>query len=350
MYTTMRKKINGILLLTILISSCSDGNGDSKPSFKAPTGVVKTLAGSTAGFENGTSAKFKETYGMVTDASGNIYVADYSNNAIRKITPTGSVSTFVGGEAGDTDGTGTDAKLRGPVDIDIDAAGNFYVVEYNGNRVRKVTKDGLTSVFAGSITAESGTDDNTGVDARFSNPLGVAVNTDGNIYVTDRDHAIRKITSAKVVTTIVGQITDGETVADFDRAFGIAADGSGNLIVADYDASLIRKVTPAGNVSTIAGSTIGFKDDTGTAAQFSEPIDVTVDKAGNIYVADKSNHRIRKITSAGVVTTLAGTNVSGADDGTGANAKFNNPGGITIDHLGNLYVSDTDNYRIRKIN
>jgi streptogramin lyase len=347
----MRKTITSILfVLPLFIISCNDH--ESKPSFKAPTGVVTTFAGSTEGFENGasTTAKFGEMYGMVTDASGNVYIADYANNAIRKIATNGQVSTFVGGTSGDEDGIGTEAQLRGPVDITIDASGNFYIAEYAGHRIRKVTAQGSTSILAGSPTAASGTDDGTGTSAYFSNPLGVTVNTDGNIYVTDRDHAVRKITTGGVVTTIVGQITEGESVVLLERAFGIEADGKGDLIVADEEANAICKITTAGVVTKIAGSAAGFQDGTGAEAKFDEPLDVTVDKEGNIYVADYNNSRIRKITPAGVVTSLAGTTDTGSNDGNGANATFNNPGGLTIDKLGNLYVSDTENYLIRKIN
>ena len=195
--------------------------------------------------------------------------------------------------------------------------------------------------------------------AQFDFPTGVAVDSSGILYVADtRNHRIRKITSEGVVTTLAGSGTYGHhdatgTVAQFRYPYGVAVDSSGNVYVADTENNRIRKITPAGVVTTPAGSTEGYLNATGTKAQFNEPTGVAVDSSGNVYVADTHSHRIRKITSEGVVTTLAGgvdtSGNGGYLDATGTNARFNAPFDVAVDSSGNLYVADRDNYRIRKI-
>ncbi len=198
------------------------------------------------------------------------------------------------------------------------------------------------STLAGSGT--SGYTDGTGTSAQFKNPYGVAVDGAGNVYVADRyNHRIRKITTSGVVSTLAGSsqgYTDGTgTSAQFYNPTGVAVDGAGNVYVADLSNHRIRKITTSGVVSTLAGSTSGYADGTGTSAQFNNPSGVAVDGAGNVYVADLSNHRIRKITALGVVSTLAGSTY-GYADGTGTSASFDKPYGVAVDGAGNVYVAD----------
>ncbi len=319
---------------------------------------VSTLAGSgVAGFTNGTgtSAQFSYPKGIAIDASGNVYVADTFNKTIRKITLAGAVTTFAGsGTQGYADGIGTAAKFYSPSGVAVDGSGNVYVADTNNHRIRKITTSGVVTTLAGSGTA--GYADGTGTSAQFFQPLGVAVDGSGNVYVADYgNHRIRKITSSGVVNTLAGSgvagYADGTgTVAQFNWPSGVEVDGSGNVYVADYTNHRIRKITPSGVVSTLAGSgTAGFADGIGIAAKFYWPSDVAVDGSGNVYVADSGNHRIRKITPAGVVTSLAGSGIAGYLDGTGTSVQFYQPIGVAVDGSGNVYVADYINHRIRKI-
>ena len=320
-----------------------------------PSGVVSTLAGSgTFGYTDGTgtSAKFDYPPGVAVDGAGNVYVADQGNNRIRKITASGVVSTLAGsGTPGNADGTGTSAQFSYPYGVAVDGAGNVYVADQGNNRIRKITASGVVSTLAGST---SGYTDGTGTSAQFNNPYGVAVDGAGNVYVADRyNDRIRKITTSGVVSTLAGSTngyTDGTgTSAQFYNPFGVAVDGAGNVYVADLYNHRIRKITASGVVSTLAGNgTYGYTDGTGTSAKFNRPTGIAVDGAGNVYVADLSNHRIRKITTSGVVSTLAGSTY-GYTDGTGTSAKFYYPSGVAVDGAGNVYVADYHNHRIRKI-
>ncbi len=317
------------------------------------TTTVSTLAGSTQGFADGTgtAAKFYQPAGVAVDGSGNFYVADLSR--IRKISPTGVVTTLAGsGVVGFADGTGTAAKFYYPQGVAVDGLGNVYVADKNNHRIRKISPTGVVTTFAGGGVA--GSADGTGTDARFYRPSGVAIDGSGNFYVADTyNHKIRKISPTGVVTTFAGSGTRGfadgtGTAARFNYPRGVAVDGSGNVYVGDEFNQKIRKISPTGVVTTLAGSTRGFADGTGTAAKFYYPSGVAVDVSGNVYVADYYNNRIRKISPTGVVTTLAGSS-SGFADGSGTVAKFNRSVGIAVDGSGNVYVADSYNDRIRKI-
>ena len=354
-----------------------------------PAGLVTTIAGlaGSPGSSDGmnSSARFGASYsdgskGITVDNAGNVYVADTANNTIRKITPVGTnwlVSTIAGlaGSYGTNDGTGTIARFGaslfgGPEGITVDNAGNVYVADTANNTIRKITPLGtnwLVSTIAG-LAGISGTNDGTGTAARFNYPIGVAVDNAGNIYVADTDNfTIRKVTSAGVVTTLAGmagspgRIDGTGNSARFNHPQGVAVDGNGNLYLADQYYDTIRKITLVGTnrvVSTLAGNAAylnqlgfpgGYQDGTGTNALFSNPCGVTVDSLGNVYVADLNNDMIREVTSAGVVSTIAGSSSSGSVDGTGSTARFNQPFGMAADSAGNLYVTDAGNYTIRRI-
>ncbi len=314
---------------------------------------ISTIAGAgTLGSMNGKGilTQFNSPRGIAVDSSGNVYVADEDNHRIRKISFTGVVTTFAGSTQGDMDGTGTSAQFHDPISIAIDTSGNIYVADKNNHRIRKISSMGVVTTFAGSTQGDM---DGTGTSARFDSPRGIAIDASGNIYVADaNNHRIRKISSMGVVTTFAGSTQgdmDGtDTSAKFDSPHGIAIDTSGNIYVADKNNHRIRKISSTGVVTTFAGSTQGDMDGTGTSAQFNSPRGIAIDVNGNIYVADANNHRIRKITSMGVVTILAGS-TKGYIDGTGISAQFDSPRDIAIDTSGNIYVADKNNQRIRKI-
>ncbi|WP_288955566.1 T9SS type A sorting domain-containing protein [uncultured Polaribacter sp.] len=319
--------------------------------------LVSTIAGSgTAGNDEGSgiAASFNDPSQMAIDPAGNIYVADYNNHKIRKITPEGVVSTFAGtGSAGATDGIGTAASFSLPRGIVIDSYGNFYVASLGGNTIRKITPNGTVSTFAGSGTY--GGVDGNGTAASFSFPFNLTIDTSGNLYVTDfGSHNIRKITPNGDVTTIAGTGSAGAvnangTSASFNQPGGIAVDASGNIYVAEIGNHNIRKIASNGDVTTFAGTgTAGFADGNGTSASFAAPSGITIDANGNLYIAEFL-HKVRKITPSGDVTTLTGNVVAGSVDGIISQATFNTPLGIIIDRSENLYVATTGDDKIRKI-
>jgi hypothetical protein len=326
-----------------------------------PAGVVTTLAGAVAsGSTDGTgaAARFFSPTGVATDSAGNVHVADQYNNTVRKVSAAGVVTTLAGsGSIGSADGTGAAARFFSPAGVAADSAGNFYVADNENATIRKITAAGVVTTLAGTA-GMPGSADGTGTAARFDLPTGAAVDSAGNVYVTEWQDAIRKITPAGVVTTFAGTAlnpgsSDGTgAAASFNLPSGATVDRDGNLYVADSFNYTIRKITPAGVVTTLAGSAgdVGSADGTGPAARFSFPTDVAIDGAGNLYVADSLNHTIRKVTPAGVVTTLAGMpGATGETDGKGSDARFDNPYGVAVDSAGNVYVADQRNYSIRKI-
>ena len=329
-----------------------------------PPWVVSTLAGMAgmSGSADGTGAAARFFYpaGVAVDGSGNVYVADTSNYTVRKVTPAGVVSTLAGtaGSPGSLDGTGAAARFNVPRGVAVDGSGNVYVTDANSHTLRKVTPEGVVTTLAGTY-GNSGSADGTGAAAQFYFPAGVAVDGSGNVYVADSyNNTIRKVTPAGVVTTVAGTAgnsgsADGTgAAARFNRPSGVAVDGSGNVYVADTNNNTIRKVTPAGVVTTVAGTAgiSGSADGTGAAARLYYPAGVAVDGSGNVYVADTENDTIRKLTPAGVVTTVAGTaGIPGSADGPGAAARFGGPTSVAVDGSGNIYVADSGNFTIRKI-
>jgi len=321
------------------------------------------LAGMPATIGNvdgtGSAARFWLPYGVAVDSSGNVYVADTYNHTIRKLTPAGVVTTLAGsaGLSGSADGTGSGARFYYPFGLGVDSSGNVYVADSWNHTIRKVTPAGVVTTLAGSA-GQPGSSDGRGTAARFDDPGGAAVDSNGNVYVADYlNHTIRKVTPAGVVTTLAGSTGssgsgDGTgSVARFYHPSCVAVDSSGNAYVSDTDNNTIRKVTPAGVVTTLAGSagSSGSADGIGSAARFFCPEGLAVDSSGNVYVADFYNDTIRKVTPAGVVTTLAGTAGRAATaDGIGTAARFSNPSSVAVDSTGNLYVADTGNDRITK--
>jgi len=329
-----------------------------------PVWNASTLAGQagTAGDADGPGpqARFRLPNSVAADAAGNLYVADTGNNIIRKISPTGVVSTFAGSAAahGATDGLGDQARFWAPFGLAVDRAGNVYVADTANNLIRKITPIGFVTTLAGQA-GQPGASDGNGLLAQFRNPWGVAVDARGNVYVADMsNNTIRKITPAGIVTTLAGQPGAGGQAdgpgaqARFNAPYAVAVDHAGNVFVSDSGNQAIRKITPAGVVTTFAGlpGYAGHADGTGPDAQFWNPQGLALDDQGNLYVADTGNQTLRKITPAGVVTTLAGEpEATGVADGAGAAARFNGPGGAAVDAAGNLYVADTGNQTLRKL-
>jgi hypothetical protein len=267
------------------------------------------------------------------------------------------VTTLAGsaGVTGATNGTGTAALFNRPIGIAVDNSGNVYVADCWNDIIRKITPGGVVTTLAGSAGV-TGSANGMGTAALFNSPVGIAVDNSGNIYVGDAgNNLIRKITPSGVVSTLAGSGACGNSngtgaAASFCSPDGVAVDNLGNIYVADYVNNMIRKVTSAGVVTTLAGmGTCGSTNGTGTAALFCWPAGIALDGSGNLYVGDNNNNMIRKITSGGVVTTLAGSGSIGSANGTGTAASFSGPVGVTVDNLGNVYVADNGNNLIREI-
>ena len=295
----------------------------------------------------GSAARFGDPYGVAVDTSGNLYVADRTMHAIRKITPSGEVTTLAGlaGSPGNRDGMASEARFNRPTGVAVDASGNVYVADAENRTIRKISVDGRVTTLAG-VAGSLGSKDGNGSVARFWQPTGVAVDARGNVYVTDSgNHSVRKISAG-------GEVTTFATI--YSYLYGVAVDAKGNVYVTggnppvvlgppDPLAGRIGRISPAGEFSFVldaAGNAIGIDYVDGIA----------VDTRGNVYVAEYLNHTIRKVSASGEVTTLAGLAESpGALDGAGSAARFRNPRGVAVDTRGNVYVTDRENDTIRKV-
>lgn len=333
--------------ITCFIIACT------KKDFKQENTLVNPKGGNDSTAAIDTLPSFNSPSGVAVDAAGNIYVADFGNNLIRKITPGGVVSTFAGsGNQGKIDGTASLASFKEPSGITADASGNLFIADAGNDLIRKITAAGVVSTIAGGDT--TGFVNGTGLNSPFFDPIGITVDASGNLYVADAgNNQIRLITSGGMVTTFASNDTTGALPAPhFNNPTGVAIDASGNVYTANYLNNNILIINPAGTVNIYAGSPIGLpgaNDGPAGSATFYLPNSVAVDAAGNVYVADGVNNLIRKITPAGVVSTLAGSGVPGAIDSTGVAASFNGPAGLAVDAAGNVYVADSNNNLIRKI-
>ena len=352
---------------------------------------IGTLAGNgTVGYsgDNGSaiSAALAQPLGVVADRAGNIYIADTWNHVIRRVNISGIITTVAGtympggpvsgGYAGDN-GPAVSAKLNAPSGVALDRAGNLYIADTANQVIRKVDRNGIITTVAGAFIP--GGPNGTGVGgyngdnipattAQLNYPTRVAVDTLGNLYIGDVDNnRIRKVNTSGTLTTVAGGATQGysgdggpATAAQLNFPWGVTVDSAGDLYIADYGNHVVRKVDPSGTITTIAGDYslgAGYSGDGGpaTSAQFYRPQDVAVDSAGNLYIADAYiNNRIRKVDTTGTIRTVAGSGVPGTggyggDGGLATSAKLNGPSGITLDSGGNLFIADTDNSAIREV-
>jgi uncharacterized protein (TIGR03437 family) len=344
-------------------------NGDSRIRKIDSKGNMSTIAGNgTAGFSGdgsaGANAEINFPTGVAVDSSGNVYIADSVNRRIRKLASGGTIATVAGNGnysySGDS-GQATSAQLNTPQAVAVDSSGNLYIADTVNNVVRKVTAAGVISTIAGNGTAGSGGDGGAATSAQLHSPQGIAVDASGGIYISDTQNArVRKISNG-TINTVAGSGTAGyggdggaATSAQLNTPAGLAVDGAGNLYIADFSNNRVRKVTfPGGTITTLAGNGLaGYTGDGGAAsnAQLTTPVGVATDSSGNVYIADTGNNAVRVVNSGGIVSTVAGNGLAGysGDLGPAVSATVGNPTGVAVDASGSLYISD-GSVRIRKV-
>ncbi|GHG77771.1 hypothetical protein GCM10018980_76300 [Streptomyces capoamus] len=349
------------------VSTTFDAGADDEPS--GP--VIRTFAGAgVAGCKGDNKmaleAELHGPYGIVVDGTGTLYFCDRENNRVRKVTTDGRIRTVAGtgaaGFSGD-DGSALSAQLNHPRGVAADSAGNLYIADSDNHRVRKVTPDGKISTFAGTDTAGSDGDGGPAAEAQLNLPIGVAVDSAGDLYIADNmNHRVRKVTMADgKINAFAGDGTpgnkgdDGSAVAaQLKQPVGVAVDGRGEVYITDFGNHRVRKVTIEGKIRAVAGTgTAGFGGDGGpaTSAQLHYPVGVVVDSIGDLYIADRDNHRVRKVAHDGKISTVAGTDTAGfdGDGGPAAEAELNHPYGLAVDCVDALYITDFDNHRVRKV-
>ncbi len=331
----------------------------------ATDGIITTVAGGGAGGlgDGGpaTSAKLTHPTGLTIDATDNLFIADMYASRVRRVAPDGTITTVAGdgsyGYTGDG-GLATDASLASPTGVAVDPAGNLYVIDVAVSVVRKVASDGgITTVAGSNYSGDAG----PATDAALYSPSGVTVDGIGNTYIADTsNNRIRKLAPNGTITTIAGNGAHGyagdggpATSAALSYPESVAIDQAGNLYIAA--GSSVRKVAPDGSISTFAGSGSekGYSGDGGpaTSAKLASPGGVSVDMAGHIYIADTVNNRIRMVDASGTITTVAGNGTAGysGDDGAATSAQLNYPRDVSVDITGSIYIADTLNNRVRKL-
>ncbi len=332
-----------------------------------PNGTIETVAGTgIAGFSGdgqpATSAMLTTPWGVAVDTIGNIYIADTNNERIRKIDSSGTITTIAGtGPAayGGDGGPATRAQLNGPIALSVDSAGNLYIADQNNMRVRKVTAAGVISTFAGTGQQGNAGSGTAATAQQLSNPGGVASDAAGNLYIADSsNHRVLKVTPAGAASTIAGTGIAGyggdgkaATAAQLNLPRAVAADSAGNIYVVDENNRRVRKITPNGIIKTAAGTFDVGDGGPASKAALSSSTDLVFDATGNLYLTDSPLNLVRKITPAGIISNAAGSGSRGfaGDGGPASAASLLNPNGLALDATGNLYIADTSNHRIRKV-
>ena len=333
------------------------------------SGTITTIAGTAErGFSGdggpAADAQLHLPHGVAVDGSGNLFIADYGNNRIRRVDASGTITTIAGtGEPGfgGDGGLAADAQLYAPHGVEVDGSGNLFIADYSNNRIRRVDASGTITTIAGTGEPGFGGDGGPVVEAQLSLPRGVAVDGAGNLFIADTgNNRIRRVDPSGTITTIAGTGEpgfggDGGLAADAQlyAPYDVAVDGSGNLFIADSANSRIRQVDTKGTITTIAGTgESGFGGDNGPAveAQLNFPLSVTVNGAGNLFIAD-GNSRIRQVDTTGTITTIAGAGGAGfsGDGGPAVEAQLSVLRGVAVDGAGNLFIADTTNHRIRRV-
>jgi len=328
------------------------------------TGIISTVAGGGLGSGQGTTVA--QIPDDVAVHGSFIYIADSTYNVVRRLDMITGNEVVVAGNGNkgysSDGGLAADAQLYAPKGVAVDKEGNLYIADYSNHRIRKVNTNGIISTVAGNGNKGYYGDGGLAINAQLYFPYGVAVDEIGNIYIADNNNSrVRKIETNGIISTVAGNgdkdySGDGEqaTDAQLNCPYGVAVDGAGNIYIADRFNSRIRKVDINGIISTVAGNgNWGYSGDGGQAinARLSSPYGVTVDEEGNIYIADRGNNCIRKVDSNGIISTVAGNGNWGyyGDGGQATFAKLKLPNGVAIDGVGNLYIADGDNNRIRKV-
>jgi len=334
-----------------------------------PTGVITTFAGQgNRGFAGdggpATQAMMRAPHGLVVDQAGNLLIADYGNNEVRKVDARGIITRIAGSAVSVDAGDGslaTAAELAHPRSVAVDGNGNVFISDWNNNRVLKVTRAGIVSTVAGTRTPGFSGDGGPGAQAQLNGPHGITVDPAGNVYIADQmNQRLRRVGVDGIIKTVAG---NGQTGSSGDGGpatqaaaspSAVALDAAGNIYITMQASRVIRRISPDGIITTIAGTgTQGSSGDGGpaTQAQLAAPIAIASDSAGNLYFADQPNHKIRKISVAGIITTVAGNGTQGfsGDGGPATSAALDGPFGVAVDRAGIVYLTDSRNERIRRV-
>ncbi|HEY4364608.1 MAG TPA: hypothetical protein VGN17_26830 [Bryobacteraceae bacterium] len=386
--------ISAILLQAEGVAADSKGNlyiadaSDHRVRRIAPNGLITTVAGTGArGFSGdggpAAAAQLNSPYGIAIDGRGDVYVADLGNGRVREITADGNISTVAGGgtlpAGGPNEGSAaTMVALTTPRNVALDSFGNLYISDFGGNRVYRVARDGSLTTAAGNGTPGAAGDNNLAIAAQLNSPAGLAVDTQGSLYIADSgNHLVRRVSSGIIhsyarAATPTGLVLDalgtlyiadssaGQIVRVPQTGSATAIDVSARDVAFGPDGSLyasngisVMRVSPQGAILKIAGGgDLGYGDNgAATQARLNHPAGVAMDLEGNLYIADRDNHRVRKVTPGGIISTIAGTGIAGdsGDGGAAVFAQINSPNSVAIDHSGTLYIADTGNHRVRKV-